>query len=278
MRSKEAAIQDKTNSYLIPSLAASLAPLVLFIVMILTIRAQAQSNLLQLDGPVSSGGQGCPNESVNITFTPDMQAFTVLFDRMQSQPQPGSSDLKKCEIKLPVYLEPGYRLRIVQVDHRGFQSLQRGDRSEFASHLYWTGGDACNTRNCARSKPISLVKQYAGPIEEPLFETMRGDQKWEASPCGGKMQLEIETSVQVSSRDGGAFMQLDSLDASLSANSIYKLSYEKCSDVARRDPNDRRDPDVGNGGRGNGRRDPVVRPPPRRPPPPPPPPRRGGRR
>lgn len=232
--------------------------------MIISISAYSQTPVLQLDGPISAGGQGCPNESVNITFTPDMQAFTVLFDRMQAQPEPGREDLKKCEIKLPVYLEPGYRLRIVQVDHRGFQSLQRGDRSEFASHLFWGGGDLCSNGRCVRSKPISLVKQYAGPIEEPLFETLRGDQKWEASPCGGKMTLEIETSVGVISRNGTGYMQLDSMDASLSANSIYKLSYEKCGDIGRRDPADRWN-DRGNGGR-------VERPHRRLPPP-----RRGGR-
>ncbi|HVK61157.1 MAG TPA: DUF4360 domain-containing protein [Bdellovibrionales bacterium] len=254
MKAKADSIETKTFSYF--------APLLLFIVLLLTVRAYSQT--IQLDGAIEARGLGCPNESVNVTFSPDMKAFTVLFDRMATDAQPMTEDLKKCEISVPVYVEPGYRLRLAQVDHRGFQSLQRGDRSEFMSHFAWIGA--------SRSRPIGLIKNYDGPLEEPLFETLRADQKWEASPCGGSMRLDIETSIRVVSRSGAAMMVLDSLDASLSANSIYRLAFERCDDRIRdpRDPRDRFEPP-------RPPRDPRDRfesRPPRRPPPPPPPPRR----
>ncbi|MEK7355676.1 MAG: DUF4360 domain-containing protein, partial [Bdellovibrionota bacterium] len=197
-----------------------------------TISASAQN--LQLTGPVQSAGRGCPNHDVSVTFSPDMMAFSILFDNLKAEVLDRGADNRNCKVGIPLRIEPGWRLRLLQVEHRGFLNLSPGDRGQLRALYKFRGGRVCNDERCRRSTPTELRREYMGPISGDIYEVIGATSEWEFSSCGGDISLEVDTHLRVGTAPGrgggGAIMVLDSIDGALNANATYRLQFERCAD------------------------------------------------
>jgi hypothetical protein len=190
----------------------------------------ANAQNLQVTGPVKSAGRGCPNNDVSVTWAPDMGAFSILFDQLKAEVVDRGVDNRNCKIAFPLRLDPGWRIRLTQVDHRGFLSLNAGDRGQLIASYQFKGGRVCNDNRCRRPMPTELHRDYVGPISGDLYESIGASNDWQFSGCGGDIMMEIDTRLRVGmgSGHGQALMVLDSIDGSVNANAVYRLSIERC--------------------------------------------------
>ncbi|MES2965437.1 MAG: DUF4360 domain-containing protein [Bdellovibrionota bacterium] len=192
----------------------------------------AHAQNLQVTGPVKSAGRGCPNNDVSVTWSPDMAAFSILFDQLKAETTARGVDNRNCKVAFPLRIDAGWRLRLVQVEHRGFLNLAAGDRGQLIATYKFRGGKVCNDNRCRRSTPTELRRNYAGPISGDLYEVTGASSEWEFSACGGDIQMEIDTHLRVGGPTGsGALMVLDSIDGALNANAVYRMQIERCDEV-----------------------------------------------
>ena len=196
-----------------------------------TTAANAQN--LQITGPTKSAGRGCPNNDVSVTWSPDMGAFSILFDQLKAEVTARGADNRNCRVVVPLRIDPGYRIRLMQVEHRGFLSLSPGDRGQLIATYNFKGGRVCNDNRCRRSQPQELRRDYRGPVTGDLHEVIYSTSDWQFSACGGDIQLDIDTHLRVGMGpgSGGALMVLDSIDGSVDANAVYRVAIERCEEV-----------------------------------------------
>ena len=200
----------------------------LIAILALLFASLAHAQNVTVTGAVKASGRGCPTGNVSVTFSPDMGAFSILFDELKAEVIGAGQDSKNCLVEFPLHIDPGYRLKITQVDHRGFQSLSAGDRAQLIAIYQWIGGNICTGRTCVRPIPIQLERDYVGPLNGDFLETIGATSDWQASTCGGDMHLRIDTHVRLGSSGGGSMMTLDSIDGSLQPSSVYHLTAEPC--------------------------------------------------
>jgi hypothetical protein len=164
-------------------------------------------------------GTGCPAGSVASNVSPDRTAFTLLFDNYIAQVGPGvpfKEKRKNCQLNVQLDFPQGWSFSLVQVDVRGYGSLDPGVTGEQLTSFYFQGDQ--NT--------VNLPYDFAGPMDdnyEALTAVPVVQQVW--SPCGAVRSLNINTSVKLMGA-GNGLLTVDSLDGQV--QEIYGIQWRRC--------------------------------------------------
>lgn len=197
-------------------------------------------------GRIRHGGNGCPEGTMQVVFSPDGLSFTILFDQFVADSTTsanGRRDVMTCDTVLPITLPENQQMEITRVDYRGFSSLPAGAVGRLNAMFNFVA------RGPQNRDRIRLRYEFQGPTSD-VYEISSGDMTGgrnsadsEVSPCGGDVQLKIHHDLMVRAPQGQqAQLTLDSVDGR--SNAVYYVNWRSCQ------PRDR----GGNGpGRGNGR-------------------------
>ena len=184
--------------------------------------AFAQSpNEVRIDS-ISYAGSGCPAGSVAENLSDDYRAFTLLFDSYFAELGPlvpRSDNRKNCRINVDLSFPQGWSFSIVELDYRGYVSLDRNVSAVQQSDYYFQG-----QRGSAR-----LTSSFYGPEDRDYeFRDTLGVTASVWSPCGANRALNISTQVRLASRDRRAsgLITLDSIDGQVTH--IYGLRWRRC--------------------------------------------------
>lgn len=172
---------------------------------------------------ISYAGSGCPAGTVAENLSDDFQAFTLLFDSYFAEVGPGvpyREKRKNCQIAVDLSFPQGWSFTIMDVDYRGYTSLDRGVTGLQRSSYYFQG-----QRATAR-----LTSRFRGPTDDDYHvrDTL-GISALVWSPCGASRALNMNTQVRVDNRRnrrGSGLMTLDSIDGQLTH--IYGIKWRRC--------------------------------------------------
>lgn len=194
----------------------------------LLISTALQAQTISLAGPVTSSGNGCPQNQAQVVFSPSMSAFSVLYGQMSAESSVATDVSVNCNLEIPIRLPKGKRMRLVKVDHRGFINLNSGDAAQLSSRFLWIGGGVC-TKFCMPPAPVELKKQYLGPVQSDFTETMVSGNWNQKSGCGGDRVLRVQNTINIANRSGQqSILTLDSQDGTFAPESVYYVQFESC--------------------------------------------------
>lgn len=207
-------------------------------------------------GAPTYGGTGCPQGSVGVALNDNGKTLSFLFDqyiaRAGGAAGPGRERVE-CQVRIPFQVPPGYRVKVVKLDYRGFAALPDHSRAVFAAGFRYLGSSG----DVAHGPRVMRRAKIQGPAQSEfvLTSVLRG-RGW--SPCGQSFNLAAESFLQVASRGPAeeALATIDSLDA-VQLPVKLSLRWKKCAGDGEEDdgrPKDR--PNRGrpdNPGRGRGR-------------------------
>jgi hypothetical protein len=171
---------------------------------------------------ISYAGSGCPAGSVAQNVSPDLQAFTLLFDQYIAEVGPGvplGNSRKNCQILVDLDFPAGWSFSVLTVDYRGFADLEAGVSGQQQSSYYFQGQGAT----------ARLATNFSGPTSRDyqIRDTL-GLSAVVWSPCGAQRALNINTQVRLSAanRFARGILTTDSIDGAV--RQIYGLQWRRC--------------------------------------------------
>jgi hypothetical protein len=175
-------------------------------------------------------GNGCPEGSMRVVFAPDLLAFTIIFDQFVAQIDDGRirRDAMTCNAVIPVTLPDGMQMEITRVDFRGFVALPDRAQAALSSTFNFRGRGGDRDR-------IVMHYDFQGPLMEDYeisSDTVESDGRAadsEVSPCGGSVDLKVNTRLQLKSSTRGeqASITVDSIDGS--SHAVYYVNWRRCN-------------------------------------------------
>lgn len=119
-------------------------------------------------------GTGCDAESARVSITPDLQFFSILYDRFSAEAGTGSinpanrMDTKNCAVIVNFDLPAGWSFQFEEIEYRGFVSLPNSNTS--AQQLIMVETPAGRSRNFEQNilrGPMmdNFVTRYKNQIE-----------------------------------------------------------------------------------------------------------------
>jgi len=190
----------------------------------------ATSQIAHADAPtyvrvrnISYAGTGCPAGSVAENVSPDLQAFTLLFDNYVAQTGPGvpfSEGRKNCQLNIDLDFPQGWTYTLFTVDYRGYVALDPGVTALQQSTYYFQGQPASG----------HLRTNMVGPTDRNFQITDQlGIAALVWAPCGAQRSLNINTEVRTSNManpSGQGLITTDSIDGGL--QQIYGIQWRRC--------------------------------------------------
>src|SRR5687768_505334 len=184
-----------------------------------------QVTQIEVGTPVYAGN-GCPQGTMQLMFSPDYLSFTVLFDQFIAEVGNGSSDKKinmSCDAIVPIQAPPGLQMQITRVYFLGFTSLSERARSTLHSVFNFRGAKGDGDR-------LNLRYQFQGPLNEDFVLTSDANEggETETSPCGGTFHLRILNQLRVAGNgpESSAILALDSVDGA--TETVYYVNWRTC--------------------------------------------------
>jgi hypothetical protein len=195
---------------------------------------------LQLGNPVYSG-LGCPQGSATTTLSPDASTLSVIFDQfvVEAGESLGTNfQMKNCVLRIPVQIQSGFRVALVQADFRGGISLpsapawsdlivqygwlENYGTPQLKSNFYF---DSLNMMG-----PLSDVYFHSTPIQMRDSKGNRTGPLW--SKCGVQnlhFELNSKLRVHLQGATGDGLATLDTLDTGAQDPGVeFKLQVERC--------------------------------------------------
>jgi hypothetical protein len=172
---------------------------------------------------ISYAGSGCPAGSVAQNISPDRQAFTLLFDNYIAQAGPGvpfSEKRKNCQLNIDLDFPQGWSFSLVNVDYRGYASLDPGVTASQQSLYYFQGQGATGRLSTPMVGPYDQDYQISDTLGVAALV-------W--SPCGMQRALNVNTSLLVNNAanpNGNGLITTDSIDGGIKL--IYGLRWQQC--------------------------------------------------
>ncbi|MCB0405599.1 MAG: DUF4360 domain-containing protein [Bdellovibrionales bacterium] len=170
---------------------------------------------------IAYAGTGCPAGTVSESLAPDAKAFTLLFDSYVVEAGPGvplRESRKNCQLAVDLRFPQGWSFTIVDVDYRGYASIDRGATGTQKTNYYFQG---------QRVGP-SLQTTMRGPFDDDYhIRDKLGVDAVVYSPCGLSRALNLNTQIRVQARGSSqALMTIDSIDGELTH--VYGLKWRRC--------------------------------------------------
>lgn len=172
---------------------------------------------------INFAGSGCPAGSVATNVSPDLQAFTLLFDNYIAEVGDGVSAREKrknCVVNVDLDFPQGWAYTLFTVDYRGYIDLERNLVGTQQTSYYFQGSSAT----------ARLASNISGPVarDYQIRDTL-GIASLVWSPCGASRSLNMNTEVRIDNtrnRLGAGLMTLDSIDGQL--KHIYGVQWRRC--------------------------------------------------
>lgn len=184
---------------------------------------------------ITHRGTGCPQGTVAMTFTPDNQNFTIIYDEMQVklEPQnPKKIDRKACRTSIDVSLGAN-QLLIDGADYSGFVALDDSNSyARYNSAFFFIEGVAVNKTARRMMYPSynfsnGISQMLQGPITGQTFFWPARSPFLHATTCGGVNRLYINTAVDVQTNDqSGGSATVDSADGKI--RQTYSIRVAPC--------------------------------------------------
>jgi len=170
----------------------------------------------------SYGGSGCPAGSARTVVSPDLKAFTIIFDNyIVNAAGSNAMDRKNCQILVNLNFPQGWSYSIARMDYRGFYNISAGAFGSQQALYYFQGN----------LKQASLVTVFNGPAsgDYTISDTL-GVSALVWSPCGALSGVNINTSLlaKVSSNNPYGYAQLTTDSADGSIQTTYALQWQRC--------------------------------------------------
>lgn len=170
-------------------------------------------------GIPSYGGNGCPQNSVGVTLSPDQKQLSILFDKYTLEAKGSKTmDRKSCNLAIPVHVPQGLSVSILQVDFRGYNGLPRGASSQLTAEYFFA--DQMGPRT---------IENFYGELDDEYYVSKKlvaGAIIWSA--CGKDVNLRVNSSMRVRTNAYGeqAISTVDSVD--VSSGIVYLLQWRRC--------------------------------------------------
>lgn len=187
-------------------------------------------------GSVRVQGNGCPAGTTSIALSDDKRTITLLFDRFVNQVGGRSgrkNEIKRCRVRAPLHVPPGYQVAIVALDYRGYNFLPQGGRTVLKTAHFFS-------RDSDRSKGEKKVVRkfdFAGPIDEEFLLTSEAESEPIWSVCGRNTHIGFTTVLrtQTNRQEEEALSTVDSVDAAIGTSTVesanrlqYHLFWRSC--------------------------------------------------
>jgi hypothetical protein len=171
-------------------------------------------------GTPGYGGNGCPDQSVSATLSPDSKALSLLFDAYQVNAGGSSGhsfDRKSCNVAIPVHVPQGLSVSVLAIDYRGFNHLPAGAASQFNVEYFFAGATGPAFR-----------QTFNGPQDKDyLISNQLTAQAIVWTPCGVDVNLRTNSSIRVTTtKNQEAMATVDTED--VTAAIVYKLQTRNC--------------------------------------------------
>ncbi|KAL0066015.1 hypothetical protein AAF712_007005 [Marasmius tenuissimus] len=169
-------------------------------------------------------GSGCPPKSAFYLLNNDKTAVTITFSAFEASAGPDiavTENRKNCQLSLGVRVPHGFSFAIVDVDYRGFYSLDDKVKASHSAAYYFQGQLVQAGAGSELAGPLD-GKNYVYRDEFNLSPTIY-------SPCGEDTILNINSEVRVdnsANKDGYGYIVDDSIDASVTQT--YNFQWLTC--------------------------------------------------
>jgi len=176
---------------------------------------------------VTYGGTGCPGGTVDTTFAPQNNQFSVLysaFDVSVGGDAPAGNDQKSCDVHIQLRLPPGATLNVEAADFRGFVALDEGVS---AQHSVDHKVGSTKVSNFGFG-----TQTFQGPYQDAYFiQNIRPnvkDNKPKCHPHKNEIAVKIRTRIKMKGGDQNhqGLMTVDSADGKLEQK--YHFTLRKC--------------------------------------------------
>ncbi len=171
---------------------------------------------------VSYKGVGCPRGSVAITVAPDQTALSFLFSNYVVTAPANQQASVGCTLRFQLTPPVGYRLRVVEVDYRGFQALPAGARAVLNAQVQQQVGSQFQIIGDSN-------QNFSGPINDNFLATM-GTSSGQWSGCSGSpVMINLSSRLGILNRGSQeAMLTIDSGDLSLGNGATFQLAWTRC--------------------------------------------------
>ena len=171
-------------------------------------------------GTPGYGGNGCPDQSISATLSPDSKALSLLFNDYQVQAGGTSGhsfERKSCNVGIPVHVPQGLSVSVLAIDYRGFNHLPAGARSQFNVEYFFAGATGPAFR-----------QTFNGPQDKDyLISNQLTAEAIVWSPCGVDVNLRTNSSIRVTTTNNQeAMATVDTQD--VTAAIVYQLQTQTC--------------------------------------------------
>ncbi|MBU2712213.1 DUF4360 domain-containing protein [Zooshikella harenae] len=173
---------------------------------------------------VRNSGTGCPSGTVSTTVAPDGKSFVLGFDTYIAEVGPGvpyRESRKNCTITAQLNIPNGYSFTIVDVNYRGYASLDRHVKAMQQSRYFFAGF----------AQEARLRTNFQGPYDDNyLISDRLGLHSVVWSSCGAKEPVVINTELRVSNgryRRARGLITTDTIDGKLSHQ--YGIQFRRCN-------------------------------------------------
>lgn len=175
---------------------------------------------------VSYGGTGCPAGSVDTTFAPQNNQFSVLYGAFEvavGGEVPLKNDQKMCDVRIDLRLPQGTTLNIEAADFRGFVLLDHG-----------VSADHSVDHQVGSTKVSNFgfgTQTFNGPIQDTYFiQNIRPNlkDKVKCHPHKNDITIKIKTRIKMKGGDPTrmGLMTVDSADGKIEQK--YHVSLRPC--------------------------------------------------
>jgi hypothetical protein len=169
---------------------------------------------------VVHGGSGCPQGSLNLTWT-DTQllpiTFPPAFTASVGPSAPVTAQRKNCQISIAISHSPGYALAVYSATFSGWADLEAGVEGTVKATTYFAG------ESDQTSTSLVIPGPYRGVYEKRDFVPLT---VW--SGCEGEILLNVNTQISVSPSGGPASGRLVQSRESGKLSEQFYMQWKKC--------------------------------------------------
>lgn len=178
---------------------------------------------------LSIGGNGCPQNSVDVVLAPDAKSFTVLYDQFYVEVAPGrSKQSAKCQVELDFKKPRAMGFTIEAVDFRGFVHLEPGATAEQKV----SAGISASSRIRQATSDFGY-QRWSGPVSENfILSTVRPFKTPEilnCLPAKKSTTLVLKSELKINQRHpaSSGLLTVDSTDGRMAQR--YHMRWVNCA-------------------------------------------------
>lgn len=166
------------------------------------------------------GGSGCPQGSLDISFT-DSKLLPIYFSK-EFTARVGSGvsveeARKNCQLNINLEYSPGYSFSIFSVDYSGWADLDSGVTGLLRSNYYFSG----------YTEQTSLSQNIVGPFHGKYIKHDEvSESRW--SPCGSSSLFNINSEIALSPIGQSPSGTLVATRESARFTQVFYIKWKEC--------------------------------------------------